>query len=226
MADFNPRSSCEERRGASSVRGRSRHFNPRSSCEERHPYSQDAMTAQRFQSTLLMRGATRLCFEIYGRDPEFQSTLLMRGATSRSGCHRRQKDNFNPRSSCEERPGPLPSASTMARFQSTLLMRGATPEWLQATIDDLISIHAPHARSDHASRPLTLPSVHFNPRSSCEERLRSRRRSGLRKNFNPRSSCEERLASTATIPVQIEQFQSTLLMRGATRQQCIFTTVL
>ena len=79
-------------------------------------------------------------------------------------------------------------------FQSTLLMRGAT-----CVVDDdiprrVISIHAPHARSDrwrevrpfvsaisiHAPHARSDPgrltfqawSCYFNPRSSCEERLK------------------------------------------------------
>ena len=55
----------------------------------------------------------------------FQSTLLMRGATFFS--------LFDVKD---------------VRFQSTLLMRGATIQRLQATVAALISIHAPHARSD------------------------------------------------------------------------------
>ena len=77
-----------------------------------------------FQSTLLMRGATQ-------RQPraatscQFQSTLLMRGATR-----------------------PSQSMISTFRFQSTLLMRGATAGCLGAWRHAVISIHAPHARSD------------------------------------------------------------------------------
>ena len=56
-----------------------------------------------------------------------------------------------------------------------------------------ISIHAPHARSDV-----------FQPFFQH-----------LCKYFNPRSSCEERLRLAGDTP-DGEQFQSTLLMRGAT----------
>ncbi len=56
-----------------------------------------------------------------------------------------------------------------------------------------ISIHAPHARSDMAYVALTLSAAYFNPRSSCEER--------------PIEMVMGRLS---------KQFQSTLLMRGAT----------
>ena len=56
--------------------------------------------------------------------------------------------NFNPRSSCEERPLPC-------SFSESVMP---------------ISIHAPHARSDAAFLPAQLSLQHFNPRSSCEER--------------------------------------------------------
>ena len=102
----------------------------------------------RFQSTLLMRGATcddgfRDVFAAISihapharsdmpstasaRRPRFQSTLLMRGATTICGQRCRCNVNFNPRSSCEERP------------------HGVRVVELR---DDRISIHAPHARSD------------------------------------------------------------------------------
>ena len=103
----------------------------------------------------------------------FQSTLLMRGATCRSrSAARRSTQNFNPRSSCEERPSSphssraaltisihapharsdsrqATSSTSSKKFQSTLLMRGATGEILFVVLQ----------KSD------------FNPRSSCEERL-------------------------------------------------------
>ena len=126
--------------------------------------------------------------------------------------------NFNPRSSCEERP-PLHDKrqDDSISFQSTLLMRGATPasaEWPLARLpisihapharSDLrvvevvrvlrkISIHAPHARSDRRLDFVPEPGDDFNPRSSCEERpsVRPLERTA-RAYFNPRSSCEER----------------------------------
>ena len=86
-----------------------------------------------------------------------------------------------------------------------------------------ISIHAPHARSDH--RPIYRPEVHrgyFNPRSSCEERLHLNNSMVLIEYFNPRSSCEERHDFLRTRMTHIMRFQSTLLMRGATRSRLCF----
>ena len=78
----------------------------------------------------------------------FQSTLLMRGAT-RCGCRSDgSRSYFNPRSSCEERRGRLVMAQAWAKFQSTLLMRGATTPYKEQSTVHQISIHAPHARSD------------------------------------------------------------------------------
>ena len=59
-------------------------------------------------------------------------------------------------------------------------------------------------------------STNFNPRSSCEERQCTQEWLCTYGNFNPRSSCEERLENTVVYRVCLE-FQSTLLMRGATQ---------
>ena len=124
--------------------------------------------------------------------------------------------NFNPRSSCEERP---PAGSRISCYK--------------------ISIHAPHARSDDSIGSSAKRTTHFNPRSSCEERPPKfqceddaaqisihapHARSDLRQSscsapdiyFNPRSSCEERPEETSALAFSLSLFQSTLLMRGAT----------
>ena len=124
----------------------------------------------------------------------FQSTLLMRGATS---CHLATTGTavyFNPRSSCEER----------------LLVTSPRQ------VLPCISIHAPHVRSDDGTVPERVPVFYFNPRSSCEERPRAAlEHPQLCDDFNPRSSCEERQPS-GYLRSSTCQFQSTLLMRGAT----------
>ena len=73
-------------------------------------------------------------------------------------------------------------------------MRGATVGKRRAIVRDMISIHAPHARSDAAQKSGIRAQIHFNPRSSCEERHGPMKidPSDL-DDFNPRSSCEERL---------------------------------
>ena len=101
-----------------------------------------------------------------------------------------------------------------------------------------ISIHAPHARSDRCTGCQSSGLLHFNPRSSCEERRRAYTPSSLCAwYFNPRSSCEERpdppepadgvlvisihapharSDSVRSCSCSASEFQSTLLMRGAT----------
>ena len=149
-----------------------RHFNPRSSCEERLHSCRSSLSHCAFQSTLLMRGATTILENQHLKHGIFQSTLLMRGATRQLLAFLRPTNNFNPRSSCEERRGCLPARGSDRVFQSTLLMRGATillrffivsSSRFQSTLlmrgatvntgsmlirKQLISIHAPHARSD------------------------------------------------------------------------------
>ena len=146
---------------------------------------------------------------------------------------------FNPRSSCEERQhNKIDRLHNDNKFQSTLLMRGATIDVIDDMLDDTISIHAPHARSDfvmadiaveiaisihapHArsdptiAKVLPLPS-YFNPRSSCEERLLHTLQAPALSYFNPRSSCEERQHNKIDRLHNDNKFQSTLLMRGAT----------
>ena len=121
-------------------------FNPRSSCEERRIRKPQDLLPEIFQSTLLMRGATissalnRQSVSISIHAPharsdgiaifqqgscpisihapharsdqrnwrrslthKFQSTLLMRGATFHGSCVCIFQPDFNPRSSCEER---------------------------------------------------------------------------------------------------------------------------
>ena len=138
-----------------------------------------------------MRGATcdkPLC----GKALRFQSTLLMRGATSRAVERIQRIRNFNPRSSCEERRLMLRLMTLLIVFQSTLLMRGATSEHRQVE-----------------------RRIYFNPRSSCEERRSPPQTMTPLHNFNPRSSCEERRTCRRRLNGAV-QFQSTLLMRGAT----------
>ena len=60
-------------------------------------------------------------------------------------------------------------------------------------------------------------SVHFNPRSSCEERHGAGNGLVDGWHFNPRSSCEERPFNMLEYLDTVKEFQSTLLMRGATR---------
>ena len=117
----------------------------------------------------------------------------MRGATSAGEAFSAAGQDFNPRSSCEERLLYHIHRAKVAEFQSTLLMRGAT----------------------RAQCGGGCKGLYFNPRSSCEERQGKFCMVMHSHDFNPRSSCEERRALKGII-VQFDLFQSTLLMRGAT----------
>ena len=125
--------------------------------------------------------------------------------------------NFNPRSSCEERRrwhglhaqhdrisihapharSDEPLLRTVSVLQISIHAPHARSDIHGATVktqNGYISIHAPHARSD-ALFIHSLPNkvYHFNPRSSCEERLIVSMTVVQSIHFNPRSSCEERL---------------------------------
>ncbi len=145
---FNPRSSCEERPSDSTTNfSMSSNFNPRSSCEERLVRMCRTICTTRFQSTLLMRGATpaRLILAIYSK---FQSTLLMRGATLKASAIGAVTLHFNPRSSCEERLGYLGRTAIENNFNPRSSCEERHDRRAIARRIRLISIHAPHARSD------------------------------------------------------------------------------
>ena len=59
-----------------------------------------------------------------------------------------QDANFNPLSSCEERPILKYSMTSSLEFQSTFLMRGETIPVMESCYHHVISIHSPHARRD------------------------------------------------------------------------------
>ena len=82
------------------------------------------------------------------RTTPFQSTLLVRGATISVVKKPLLHNNFNPRSSWEERLNLV--CKKLARFS--------------------ISIHAPRERSDPDSKNFPYKLFNFNPRSSWEER--------------------------------------------------------
>ena len=124
--DFNPRSPCGERPNTEYIILRAHNFNPRSPCGERQRLGIANLSAQIFQSTLPVRGATggdgaNYLFGIgfqstlpvrgatttrrrFTAIKEFQSTLPVRGATHHLGYILPRHFNFNPRSPCGERP--------------------------------------------------------------------------------------------------------------------------
>ena len=79
-ANFNPHSPCGERPCWNIRPNAGSYFNPHSPCEERLKPDLSVLKDMQFQSTLPLRGATRVTS---GQTPEhqFQSTLPLRGAT-------------------------------------------------------------------------------------------------------------------------------------------------
>ena len=150
------------------------HFNPRSSCEERPDTCLSSIKVVKFQSTLRpsphpSQSRTISIHAPHARSdvvseiifiarPQFQSTLLMRGATQVLAI-----DDCLVTISIHapHARSDLMTAKNMSLliFQSTLLMRGATSAFLS-----------------HDLRPF-----HFNPRSSCEERLGRYAEHGVRR---------------------------------------------
>ena len=143
-----------------------------------------------------MRGATKLAARGLSAKTIFQSTLPMRGAT-----HTAYK------------------AVQPLGFQSTLPMRGATSLTGQPAGHRNISIHAPHAGSDHRRVEQHTGEDYFNPRSPCGERPLHGSVAWCENNFNPRSPCGERHHHNGD-HYHDNQFQSTLPMRGATSPWC------
>ena len=127
-------------------------FNPRPSCEGRQPAAREGGRRSMFQSTPLMRGATRHtlynvpCVNVSIHAPHARGDMW------------------------------ISSLRSMARlFQSTPLMRGATASPGCRGTRCRVSIHAPHARGDLVLSGLMYPALSFNPRPSCEGRQRAHR---------------------------------------------------
>ena len=126
---------------------------------------------------------------------KFQSTLLMRGATRAGGhpaaCECISIHAPHARSDLQDlwrvlRLHHISIHAPHARSDVTVVVAiGASVISLHAPLArsdfpyhhhtrySQISIHAPHARSDFVCMPFPYVSKHFNPRSSCEERLLS-----------------------------------------------------
>ena len=162
-----------------------------------------------------------------------------------SASHGSREENFNPRSSCEERQQPFSRTAAGGNFNPRSSCEERHQSYYSFAANHIISIHAPHARSDNAQKNNYISESDFNPRSSCEERRRPAIGLVYVQNFNPRSSCEERHASRwrrvgrRAISIHAPHarsdiidfqrytdgnaFQSTLLMRGATFR-CLHTS--
>ena len=192
-----------------------RYFNPHSPCGERLNRWRLGKPMMKFQSTLPLRGATRIMRFVINSEI-FQSTLPLRGATklfgflegrllisihtplagsdSPSNAVSSASSDFNPHSPCgERRDNRRIKRHALALFQSTLPLRGAT--WRDG-------FRQRHPRN-------------FNPHSPCGERPHLSDTCCQWSYFNPHSPCGERLTNLFTCAART-LFQSTLPLRGAT----------
>ena len=192
-SNFNPRSSCEERRLPPLAKSSYSYFNPRSSCEERLWYRCPSLVARNFNP----RSSCEERLNNLVRQPFcsiFQSTLLMRGATSAAS-----------------------KISAAVGFQSTLLMRGATcRQHVQQRQQRRISIHAPHARSDGQQsdeRP-QRPDISIHAPHARSDKLQADILTALIISIHAPHARSDLMAVFLSDKAV---FQSTLLMRGATR---------
>ncbi len=145
---FNPRPSCEGRPRASFPLSLIRRFNPRPSCEGRR--SPDGLISRggEFQSAPLLRGATRSW-----ANPTTEKKVSIRAPLARGDRFRGRTACgewcFNPRPSCEGRPGSFVARSISKLFQSAPLLRGATTRGTARHPLRRVSIRAPLARGDY-----------------------------------------------------------------------------
>ena len=103
----------------------SRNFNPRSPYGERLQGHENLPQIAEFQSTLPLRGATRIPgFCVQPRNISIHAPLT--GSDSRGGASGRSGGYFNPRSPYGERLSIFSRRVLLMVFQSTLPLRGAT----------------------------------------------------------------------------------------------------
>ena len=238
LRNFNPRSSCEERHCVGTTRRAIRHFNPRSSCEERLHADNTAVYQLTFQSTLLMRGATRVEKRL-----DDTARISIHAPHARSDdtdkITRTTVNDFNPRSSCEERrchavcmsflscisihapharSDHAPGKPWALVYRISIHAPHARSD-LRHRADDVaadISIHAPHARSDlveHLEVMVSRISIHA-PHARSD--WRAIPRAGHRDTISIHAPHARSDGTWKACYNKPDRFQSTLLMRGAT----------
>ena len=111
-------------------------------------------SAQRFQPTLPLRGATPMWWSMFCR-PVFQPTLPLRGATIAYADAKEPEDvsTHSPLAGSDQQTSK--GLEEFPTFQPTLPLRGATPRVVVREVAYLVSTHAPLAGSDilEASQP-------------------------------------------------------------------------
>ena len=129
--------------------------------------------------------------------------------------------DFNPRSPCGERPAASSGKGEGQRISIHAPRAGSDIAHKSKFVNTKsISIHAPRAGSDAGTK--NLPQIgheHFNPRSPCGERLHQGNRRGFIACISihaPRAGSDDVFPTISRVALQ---FQSTLPVRGATRQK-------
>ena len=107
-----------------------------------------------------MRGATWLSLGKNLMTALFQSTLPMRGATRLILQFWKHKGDFNPHSPCGERPSSSPFLSIAVDISIHTPHAGSDAAYRKKYYEENISIHTPHAGSDPYSceqkQPLSI----------------------------------------------------------------------
>ena len=124
---------------------------------------------------------------------------------------------FNTCSSCEEQLWYMKCAICNSRFQYMLLLRGATQSIADFRLHQVVSIHAPLARSNLGASVFGFEIDLFQYMLLLRGATWSRLRECTTKSFNTCSSCEEQLGTAFPLPRRA-RFQYMLLLRGATRR--------
>ena len=123
---------------------------------------------------------------------------------------------FNPRAPCGARQRRVTVRIHILTFQSTRPVRGATAiERVQNCAAD-VSIHAPRAGRDRASRALPKPYPCFNPRAPCGARRINRKDGDMHIKFQSTRPVRGATRPSSPFPLAVP-FQSTRPVRGATR---------
>ena len=108
--------------------------------------------------------------------------------------------SFNPRRSCERRPIAAKTVEVCKEFQSTPLLRAATGSGGAVTWRTVVSIHAALASGDVLCPPFLLRdcvSIHA-ALASGDPQIRKKEQGQA--GFNPRRSCERRLRRSHMFP--------------------------
>ena len=148
-------------------------------------------------------------------DAEFQSTPLMRGATRLPACKLGRHADFNPRPSCE---GRHDEEGQRLRVRISIHAPHARGDagGPHGVLLGHISIHAPHARGDFCEYPAISRRALFQSTPLMRGATQSVCGMSIHVKFQSTPLMRGATVIPTTIAQQIIKFQSTPLMRGAT----------